>query len=243
LPKTGHPVAMPFFDRYPRFYQTSSIGTRPNRLNSRYRALIESNRSCIENCAILDIASHDGRWSFAAIKAGARFVLGVEARPHLVQAARETFRIYGVPCERYSFVAGDIFNQLAVISPAPFDTIFCFGFFYHTMRHIPLLEGITRLRPRHLILDTLISPSPQPVIEIRTERTTSDAAAVAGSSDVGDASLVGHPSRRALQMMLKNFGFRMHEFDWRSPPQDDWTGIEDYRDGARITMRCDISGS
>lgn len=47
--------------------------------------------------ALLDIASHDGRWSFAAYKAGAEYVAGIEARSQLTNLAYENMQHYGVP--------------------------------------------------------------------------------------------------------------------------------------------------
>lgn len=55
-----------FFDTYPRFYETSTTGPISNRLNKRYRALIEANEAIICGKSVLDLASHDGRWSFAS---------------------------------------------------------------------------------------------------------------------------------------------------------------------------------
>ena len=87
---------MGFFDGYPAFYQSSRTGSHPNRLNARYQALIESNRDIIEGGRILDIASHDGRWSFAALHAGAEHVVGIEARSGLVERATEAMDTYGI---------------------------------------------------------------------------------------------------------------------------------------------------
>src|SRR5579863_7632854 len=78
-----------FFDSYPRFFSTSDTAAAPDRLNQRYRALIQSNAGIISGRRVLDIASHDGRWSLAAHKASAEHVLGIEARQHLVDAARD----------------------------------------------------------------------------------------------------------------------------------------------------------
>jgi SAM-dependent methyltransferase len=230
---------MAFFDQYPRFYGTSSVGNVPNRLNSRYRAMIEENAHCIQNCSILDIASHDGRWSFSALKAGARHVLGIEARPHLVNIACDTFRTYGIPGDKYSFVTDDIYNHLPRIRVASVDTVFCFGFFYHTLNHQLLLSGIANLRPRWLLLDTCISPSAASVIEVRPENTKLDASSVSTQGESRSISLVGHPSWKALKLMVENFGFRIQLFDWHAQSQD-WTGIEDYRDGTRITLRGEL---
>ncbi len=135
-----------FFDAYPLFYSTS-INAPRNRLNKRYRAIIEANDAIIRGKSVLDIASHDGRWSFAAHKAGARYVLGIEAREYLVQNARQNLREYQVPEQQVQFVRGDVFEELDRLDPGTFDTIFCLGFFYHTMHHMLLLNKIARLRP------------------------------------------------------------------------------------------------
>ncbi len=78
-----------FFDANSAFLTSSHTAATANRLNERHRAMIESNRDIISGCRVLDLASHDGRWSFAAAQSGASYVLGIEARPHLVAAARE----------------------------------------------------------------------------------------------------------------------------------------------------------
>src|SRR6266446_801015 len=84
-----------FFDQYPRFYSTSMVSPSPERLNERYRALISPNEEFIRGKTILDLAAHDGRWSFAALKAGARHVTGIEGRAHLVESAIATAQEYG----------------------------------------------------------------------------------------------------------------------------------------------------
>jgi hypothetical protein len=43
-----------FFDSYPRFYSTSQTGAKPNRLNKRHRALIDSNEAIIRGKSVLD---------------------------------------------------------------------------------------------------------------------------------------------------------------------------------------------
>ena len=73
-----------FFDAHPRFYKTSSTTPLPNRLNRRYDAIIRAHQEQIRDQRILDIASHDGRWSFAALESDAKHVLGIEGRPENV---------------------------------------------------------------------------------------------------------------------------------------------------------------
>ena len=92
-----------FFDLYEDFFETSSVGISPNRLNNRYKALIENNTEIIKNSMILDLASHDGRWSFAGLMNGASKVIGIEGRRELVENGKSTMKKYGIPDEKYSF--------------------------------------------------------------------------------------------------------------------------------------------
>jgi predicted nicotinamide N-methyase len=86
-----------FFDEYERFYRTSDTSPAPERLDFRYHLIIEQNQRLLTGKRVVEIASHDGRWAFAAIKAGARYVRGVEPRQRLVDNAFDTFSSYGIP--------------------------------------------------------------------------------------------------------------------------------------------------
>jgi hypothetical protein len=73
-------VGAVFAEEYPRFMEVSELVPKPERMNERYEALFESNRDIFDGARVLDLASHDGRYSFAALKAGAVHVTGVEVR-------------------------------------------------------------------------------------------------------------------------------------------------------------------
>ena len=156
----GLPIPHGFFDEYPLFYFTSKTSAVPNRLNQRYRACIEWNDAAIRGQRILDLASHDGRWSFAAIKAGAINVVGIEARDYLVEAANANLRKCGISDNSFQFIVGDAFECLDRIEPNTVDTVFCLGFFYHVASHMLLLSKIARLKPKYLILDTALYLDP-----------------------------------------------------------------------------------
>lgn len=72
---------MKFFDPYAQFLTTSATSASPSRLNARHAAIIQGNLELFRGKRVLDIASHDGRWSFAALHAGAKHVTGIEIRP------------------------------------------------------------------------------------------------------------------------------------------------------------------
>ena len=221
-----------FFDKYPRFF-SSDTRAEPDRLNQRYRALIESNEDVIRGRRILDIASHDGRWSLPAKQAGAAYVLGIEARQHLVEEARENMRDYGVT--GVDFVQGDVLVELDGLEAGQFDTVFCFGFLYHTSDHMLLLRKVARLKPSCIIIDTAISPRRGNLIEVRYENTARDA--MAASAEIGaDYAVVGKPTKMALELMLRAVGFpRVRYYDWQNAGIRRWDDLEDYYLGTRIS--------
>ena len=231
-----------FFDRYDRFYQTSAVGSAPARLNARYRAIIAANVDCIRGSTILDIASHDGRWSFAALRAGAIHVLGVESDFRLTQAAEATFAAYDVSASAYTFATCDVYDLLPGLPVHSIDTVLCLGFVYHTMHHQSLFSLIAGLRPKHLIVDTCVASSADAIIVLKIEEMATGLGFSAWHGPVARTCVVGTPSRRALDMMLADAGFRIHTIDWQTMHIQDWSGIEDYRDGRRMTVRAEFDG-
>jgi len=214
-----------FFDAYPRFIETSETGPWLDRLNARYYALIHENRARIEGARVLDLASHDGRFSFAALRAGAAHVVGIEHDPRLVQAAAEHLAHYGVPAERYDFVAGDLFERIRATEPC--DVVFVFGIFYHVNDHMRLLTLLAELDARTLIFDTNVSTKPDAVIELR--------APIAGSPPPPGSQLEGWPTRAALEAMWSSFGWTYEFFDWRAAGLSDHPKLDDYAGGRRVT--------
>jgi 2-polyprenyl-3-methyl-5-hydroxy-6-metoxy-1,4-benzoquinol methylase len=225
-----------FFDAYPRFYETSTIGPR-NRINKRYRALIEPNREIIRSKSVLDIASHDGRWSFAAHEAGARHVLGIEAREHLVKNSQDNMRAYQVPEDQVEFVLGDVFQKLDQLEPGRFETVFCLGFFYHTMHHMLLLNKIARLRPTHIILDTSIDGDPDCIMGLQSEPISLEGSGAVADAGDPERILVGWPTKTALELMLASAGFpSVKYYDWRGAGIRRWEELVDYYQGLRVSL-------
>jgi len=224
-----------FFDSYPDFYRPPVTELKKNRFNNRYTALIENNKKLILDSSVLDMACHDGTWSFAAIKNNAKYCLGIEGRPHLIDNAHRIFEKYEIPNEKYSFKIGDIHEEIKKLPANKFDLVFCFGFFYHTCHHLFLLSEIKRLNPKYLILDTTISPDSNPIISYNFDDPNNKLSAISDKSDQVQV-LVGRPSKSGLEMFLKYFKFDYFYYDWHSMGINDWTGLEDYRDNKRVSL-------
>jgi len=217
---------MNFFDNYPAFFSSESSQADSNRLANRYRVLIEENLDLIKGKKILDIGSHDGRWSFAAIKNGAEMVLGIEALQKNLRRAIRNMEKYQIPTEKYKFILGSIYPEIKKLKPNSIDTIFCFGFLYHTYNYIQLFAGIKKLNPLYLIIDTQIEKSDLPIISLHLEGTRIE----------GERKIVGTPSRPALNLLLEHFGFEYQYYDWKNSKVTNWDKTNDYKNGARITL-------
>lgn len=229
-----------FFEDHPVFLGSTEISSFDARLNLRYEAIFAENRDILEGKRVLDISSHDGRWSFAALSAGASYVVGVEARADLVEQSEKNLAECGVEADRYEFIAGDIFDVLAN-RDIQVDVVLCLGFLYHTLRYNELFKRIKDLDPSHLVIDTEVLPGrPKAVVQILTENTERRGNAVSDDFSYGDQVLVGVPSLQALKVLGRAYDF---EFDRLS----DWTGllrdnatlpdVGDYRTGNRLTAR------
>jgi 2-polyprenyl-3-methyl-5-hydroxy-6-metoxy-1,4-benzoquinol methylase len=226
-----------FFDNYSGFLTSSQTGATANRLNERHRAMIESNRDIISGCRVLDLASHDGRWSVAAAQMGASYVLGIEARPNLVAAAREQLSHRPVS-NRIEFRTGDVMSELPQLSEA-FDTVMCLGFLYHMIDHMVLLRAIRQLNPKHLIIDTHISIRPGAIIEVWEEAVDHESAAAVADAGSPGRALKGIPTKSALEMMLKAAGFdEIRYWNWKKAGIKCWADLKEYYLGERVTLRC-----
>jgi Methyltransferase domain len=238
----GSRTASWFFEQFPRFYLSSSTASSTARLNLRYEAIFGENRDIFEGASVLDVGSHDGRWSLAALASGARSVTGIEARPELVKAATENLGEYGYGLDRVRFVTGDVHE---VLSTEHFeaDVVLCLGFLYHTLRYNELLQGIRRTNARHLIIDTFsrYMMGPVPNVHVITEDADEEGKAAADTYTSGPSVLVGCPNLAAIKTMLGAYGYQVERLsDWAGLLRDN-PGTEncgDYANEKRITVRC-----
>ena len=227
-----------FCDRFPRFLETTETIPSRSRLNARWRAIIGWNAAVLAGRRVLDLGCHDGRWSFAALEAGASHVTGIEARAHLVKKAAENFSYYGVSAGSYDFVTGDAIEALRALKAASVDVVMCLGFFYHTLEHMRLLLEARRLGAEYIIVDTSISAAKEPIVALAFESTEDTRNAVDYGLTGNNKALVGAPSRSGLLAMLDYAGYQADFFDWQNNAVSDWTDLPDYAAHLRVTVRA-----
>ncbi len=218
------------------FVRSGNNPGNPVRLNKRHKAIIEHQAAIFHGATVLDLGAHDGRWMFAALRAGACKVIGIEGRAALVAAAHRNLRLEGLTPEQYELIQGDI-TRLVPELKVRCDVIMCLGVLYHVLDCFRLLADIVSLRPKHIIIDTAVTPSPQPLAILKLE----DASSISSGLSDRPQALVSIPSQSAIQLILEHGGYRVDSYDWHSASGQDWEGCQDYRDHGRVTMYATLA--
>jgi len=228
------------------FLKTNRASPIVNRLNHRCEILLTRNLHAIRNKNILDIASHDGTFSYACLQLGANYVVGVEPRSHLVHYANENLTSLGHKTSEFTFIEDDVFDYLPTVETGQFDTILCFGFFYHTTRQTELLAQVSRIKPRYFILDTYVENFEIPRSELLgLERWECQATAgylafyyenpARDVATIHPTGLTATPTKSLVEALLSDYGFKFKQLHWSTEDIDNWYGIYDYKNQTRVS--------
>ncbi|MDQ4055098.1 MAG: class I SAM-dependent methyltransferase [Actinomycetota bacterium] len=198
-----------------------------NRLNRRHEFLVRQHLADIEGARVLDLASHDGRWSYALSAAGAASVVGIEARADQI----EQFASYpaGRVKDRVRLVHGDVYDELPklVDRREMFDVVAVYGLYYHLMDHYGLLKLIKKLCPRVVIIDSEFHLSSAPTVRLAVEPTDSHLNSVPHEARQ-EVAPVGIPSRAAMELMAHSLGYDVAWADWEALPRSRRGGLKAY---------------
>jgi hypothetical protein len=223
-----------FFDRFPVFYSSSDVGAYPNRLNNRHRAIIGPIRHELTGADVLDIGSHDGRWGFAALEAGACHVTGIEPRSVHIHSAADVFAGLNVNPNRFEFHKSAVMDWLG--EGLEFDFVFCLGVLYHTDQGIELLRRCCKWAKHGVVIDSRVIRAPRPVMRYELERSGDPGNGYGPGPEV----MVGIPSIPLIDLTLRQCGFQIAQFhEWHADDLVDpgnWEDLDDYKNGTRISL-------
>ena len=197
------------------------------RLNRRHTMLVAPYQAELDGARVLDLGAHDGRWAYALAAAGAREVVGIEARDHLIARfdafPDATFKA------RVKLVQGDLFEVLQAYIDAGerFDIISVFGIYYHIMDHLRLLLMIRQLGARLVLVDSEFSLGKGANITLVTEDTGKDLNA-APQRPGQPRALVGIPTFAAMEKLAQAAGYALEWGDAHTRFGSDTTGLQDY---------------
>jgi hypothetical protein len=208
---------------------------RVDRLDSRHRFLVEPYANELAGARVLDLAAHDGRWSYAMSAAGAAFVHAVE--PEEDNAAGFAHFPAGPVKDRVRMRVGDVLDLLAreVEAGRRYDVVALLGLLHRTAEHARMLSLVHALSPRLVVVDAAVLPREAPVIRLSEEP------AHRAGLEVGPPTVVvGVPSASALELMARTLGYEVSWQDLSGLGDDERAGLEDYfrPAGARVRRTC-----
>jgi 2-polyprenyl-3-methyl-5-hydroxy-6-metoxy-1,4-benzoquinol methylase len=211
---------------------------RRNRLEARYRAFLQPVADRFLGKKVLDLASHDGRWSFASLHNGAEHVTGIEYRQRLIDKSWQSI-VRADMRARLELIQGDIFENAQRLAAAGrrFDIILCLGIFYHIMDHHLLMKLMTDLAPQLIIMDTSLIDRDEPVIGLKVERGKSSRSAVLDFQGQKE-TVTGIVSRGGMKMLASSFGYRISWVDWANFAPEDRRGLAEYYRSGRARQKA-----
>jgi 2-polyprenyl-3-methyl-5-hydroxy-6-metoxy-1,4-benzoquinol methylase len=214
-------------------------GAERNRARNeeRHRHIIDANSDALSGKRVLDLACFNGRWSFAALQAGATFVTGVEGRAASVEAGRALFKKHGVE-NKSELICSDMFDYLFSAKPGSFDTILCLGVYYHIMDHYALLRLMTRLKPQTIIIDSGFVRSFRNFVFVHSEQPSLNKNALpqfAGQK----SEVIGQVSLGLMIQMAWNLGYNCRPIVWARKDIAEVQPVKDYMAGTRYTLRLE----
>ncbi len=227
----------------------SKNGQHPdhNRFNWRCELLLTRNPDAIRDHIVLDLACNNGRFSYPCLGLGARKVVGIEARPELIEMGQAYLQGTGYE-DRMEWIQSDLFTYLTSAQPGMFDTILCFGFLYHTVRQVEFFREIKRLAPSYVIIDTNVVKNylwygfskfmrrpPALFVMIDDPTKTSDT--------TDEDGIVFFPSASFLEQMFDRIGYTWQRIHYSPKEIKDWAGMDDYQRGLRVSYIARRSGS
>lgn len=188
-----------------------------DRINKRYELIIGPHKDLLKGAKIMDFGSYDGRWTYAALDAGAAHVTGIEINQEFTDQAEANLNTLGVSPDDYNFIVGDLLTELKKVEPGEYDGVVCAGVYYHITYHVELMNELKRLGLKWIIVDSSVVTDEKPVVQW----------------SVAPYGLEGTPSASAIELIAEQAGF---EYEYVPSAHFGTSSMWDYNGKGRITM-------
>ncbi len=183
-----------------RHNDPGQLADAPERPLQRFRHfmpyLIGAENGSLRGKRILDIACNSGFWSIQCALLGAE-VVGFDGRAELIKQADLIRSIVGV--DKVEFRVLDFWDMSPQALGGTFDIVLNLGILYHLTDPLKALQLTKSMAREHILLDTSVYPSREPVIKLRWEEP----------ADIRDATrsgIVASPSKSGIDLMLRHVG-------------------------------------
>lgn len=220
------------------FLASSRVANIPNRLQKRFAAIFETRADLWSGKRVLDLGSHDGRWSYAALKMGAAHVTGIEGRPALIAKANANMQALHVDNRTYAFAAGDAISYMKA-GATQFDIVLCLGFLYHTYNTLETLQLMAGVNPQSIVIDSVVNKGERMSCLIKREDTSLEGNSIASASTVDGWNYVAIPSVPLIRNALSDLGYGFKQVPWTPLIKQNAIGLPDYQLRRRMTAICE----
>lgn len=210
------------------------------RMHERHKRIIGANLEHIQDKKVLDLASNNGRWTWAALTAGASYVMGIEGRQELIENGLPEFEQFDRA--RYDFFCGDVYDALEIAKAAgheSFDTVLCLGLFYHISDHYRLFRILRAFNPKCIIIDSSFRKTDVPMVKFKIENANDPSMGI--EEGASGKAVAGQASIGLLQLMADVSGYQLDFVPWLREETDYPEPVVGYLDenrkGQRMTAR------
>jgi SAM-dependent methyltransferase len=207
-------------------------------INGRIGVLLDNNSHSLKNKSILDVGSHTGIFSWAALQLGAKFVHGIDVEERTINRCMELFLKEEINPSSYRFQAENITNFLERVEEKSFNTVFCFGVLYYISEPLRLLKLMARAAKETILIDTFTAsysavqgkdaPETYPhltshilnlplMISCPTQSKKKDYSLPESFNRKGRSlSLISLPTKAMLELWFESLGLTWEQLDWSS---------------------------
>lgn len=188
--------------------------------------VVGSQNGSLKGKRVLDIGCNGGFWSIQFGLLGAEAV-GFDAKAELIEQANLIKSIIGI--NNVEFRVLDFWDMSPQALGGTFDVVFSSGVLYHLPKPLQVIERTKAMARKTILLDTAVSVSGAPIVELRwEERYYSGSAAVGG--------IVAFPSKSGVELMLRSLDFT----SWFEIPVRTRDLPSGYLDGARTAWLIEV---
>lgn len=188
-----------------------------------FTALLDLYGGSLQGQRVLDLGCNAGYWALQAARAGADFVLGIDAERECVEQAELVFEAMEIDGARYRFEHGDVFTQALT---ERFDVVLCLGLIDHVARPVELFERMVAVGADVIVIDTGLA---------RVGSSYFELAALHRGRHPAAPSIALIPTREAVLELAQCFGYSAVPL---ARNMTDYTGLKDYRDRRRLAFVC-----
>jgi len=174
--------------------------------------LLQASGGSLAGKRVLDVGCNSGFFAIQCALLGAGDVVGIDARPELVDQANFVRSVVGL--ENVRFRVLDFWDMNPEDLGGKFDVVLSLSLLFHLADPLAALERIRRMARGHIVFDTMLSRDKDSVLRLYWEE----------ADDINlnaTPGVVAWPSKSAVELMLRHLSlFRCMEIPARSVHND-----------------------